>query len=299
MGDSGHYEPLRWPDERLKRAGGFSGKAPKAARAFARQVDERGPVPPEVWGDDPQRQAVAARIGEIIRPEFGSRQANFIPQDPFGILVWGGWYDLGEVEVLMNIEEAFDINIPDDDMSLLFERTLGEVIDYVMNRPVLPGRWPKFGKSALEARPCPEMTVFFDLRSFLRKKGVLADRRLRPSDRLGDFEPALPIESCCSYISHRFGAHVPLRRRTLRCLRPVVVWLVLTTVTSILMWLVLPLPVSGLIGLSLAVAVVLGDLVESRTHRLWPPGIETIADLVRFILQDRSRALQSLDGSAS
>ena len=103
--------------------------------SIKRQIQERGDVPDEVWGD-PQRLAIARQIEAIIADACWGECFKFHPDDPY--VVVGEWEagDLSELECLMEIEDQFGIHFADDEMQPHFERniTFGEFVDLVIQK---------------------------------------------------------------------------------------------------------------------------------------------------------------------
>jgi len=213
MSDSWHVEPIIWPDERLKHAGPWhlGRQASEANANVQRQVEARGPVPIEVWGGDIRRQFVGRRICRSIKKNIGWRVDYFIPEDPFDLLCWGGWFDLAEVEVIIDIEEVFSMRASDEEWSAVFDKTFSEVVDFVIRRAPehatapCAALWPSRGAHALEAMRCPTGAVFRDLRGFLRDGLGLTVKEIRPSSRLARVVPQDRMGRLEAYIRDRFG----------------------------------------------------------------------------------------------
>jgi len=82
-------------------------------QSIERQVRERGPVPEGVWGT-PQRLAIAKRIEEILGKVCWPKRLSFHPDDPWLVIGELQVGDLSEVEALMEIEEQFCLDLPED-----------------------------------------------------------------------------------------------------------------------------------------------------------------------------------------
>jgi hypothetical protein len=160
------YEPLRWPDENLKKASlyNLNHKAQKAFKEMQRIVQDRGPIPLEIWDNNPRRFEIARQLSRIIKESVGWTSDNFIPDDLFNLLCWGGWYDLREVEVLWKIEDHFIINILEDHLEMIWNFTLGQLVDYLLANAACPIPWPKNGEYSLEDKICPSFAAFIDIR---------------------------------------------------------------------------------------------------------------------------------------
>ena len=81
---------------------------------------------------------------------------------------------LDTVELVMNVEDAFGISIPDDKSPVL--TTVGELYDYILTQKQLP-----------LSGSCLTASAFYELRSGLADLGVTA--RFGPSTRLNEILP--------------------------------------------------------------------------------------------------------------
>lgn len=86
---------------------------------------------------------------------------------------------LDTVELVMEVEETFDISIDDRDAEEIV--TLGDLHRYVVARLALKDR---------KIHPCPTAAVFYRLRRALMAVVPIDRRRIRPASRVEDFVPA-------------------------------------------------------------------------------------------------------------
>jgi len=77
---------------------------------------------------------LAERIREIVAGQLGVESEQVIPQA--SILDDLGADSLDVVELVMALEEAFDIEVPDEDVEAI--RTVGDVQSYVASRVARP-----------------------------------------------------------------------------------------------------------------------------------------------------------------
>ena len=84
---------------------------------------------------------------------------------------------LDTVELVMEIEEAFDISIPDDRASEML--TVGDVYDFILE---------KTADSTLKSSTCLTAVVFYDLRRQLHSLG-LSHSEIRPKTKLDRLIP--------------------------------------------------------------------------------------------------------------
>lgn len=84
----------------------------------------------------PTPDAVAEKVKQIIAEQLGIDKAKIVPTAR--LMEDLGADSLDVVEVVMALEESFDINIDDQDCAKLHK--VQEIIDYIRSRPKSPGR---------------------------------------------------------------------------------------------------------------------------------------------------------------
>jgi len=99
------------------------------------------------------------------------------------------------VELVLEIEEAFDISIPDDRASRM--QTVGDVYDFILE---------KTADSTLASRTCLTAVAFYELRRQLRSLG-LAESRFRPKTRIDRVIPLIGRR----YYWHALSSKMDLR----------------------------------------------------------------------------------------
>lgn len=102
-------------------------------RLFA-QVENRGSIPIETWGS-PERQKCAAVVIRAIQ-SFGWPTANFLPEDQFGLLLYGE-NELEVQAVLTEIEEQIGAPPGDwstEEIAAVWNTRLGELVGYLLER---------------------------------------------------------------------------------------------------------------------------------------------------------------------
>jgi hypothetical protein len=255
-----------------------------------RLVKHRGPVPAELWGADPRRCRVARSVSALIKQTIAWTSDNFLPNDPVDILLWGGWYGIGEVESLISIEERYVVEIPQPMAEKIWKEglTLGQLVDYVIeSSPCLDG-WSLSGDRSLEARSCPSRAAFYDLRKFVEGHCGAGGSRLRPSSDLRSILPRSDWHRFDRFVQARFGARGLIRRRFLGITRPMVVYLVLSAVAIAAMWVIFWGNSAGWLLSSIACLIVLGILVGRPSWLTWLPRSSTTRNVVHWILKQRS-----------
>jgi hypothetical protein len=286
------FVPLKWPDDSLNEARLYHlhKKAQRAFQEMQRQVEDRGPIPPEIWGNDPRRLAVAQQLSRIIKDNVGWTSDNFIPDDPFDLLCWGGMYDLQEIEVLMDIEKHFIINIPENHNEMIWTFTLGQLVDYILANAACPIPWPAIGGDGLEGKLCPSFSAFVDIRKFIQKHCHTENNEFRPSTKIRDLLNDKDISLLKDYICERFVVKpIVVRKRFLAILPPFKTWLVLNILVFIAIHLWLPtLEWHHICALMLPTLFVLGMLVGNMSPMTYREGIVTAGDLIKWILAQRA-----------
>jgi hypothetical protein len=89
---------------------------------------KRPKVLPDLWKST-EHAEVAATIAAICQEVIGWKTANFIPEDPFEIMIELRTGDLCEVEALMKIDDTFKIKLPFDGV---MKMTFADVVDYCL-----------------------------------------------------------------------------------------------------------------------------------------------------------------------
>ena len=90
-------------------------------------------IPPEIWGDE-QKAQIADRIAKICQHCIGWQNRNFIPEDPFEIIIAWRTGDLCEVGALMNLEKEFRCKLDNAQVQHLMGMTFGEVVIFFDNQ---------------------------------------------------------------------------------------------------------------------------------------------------------------------
>lgn len=92
-----------------------------------RQILARGKIPDSVW-ESPERLAIARKIEDILAANCWDEPFRFHPDDPYAVVGEFEVGDLSEVEAVMDIEDSFDIKIPDKAL----QGTFAELVDYIL-----------------------------------------------------------------------------------------------------------------------------------------------------------------------
>lgn len=93
----------------------------KAERALEQQPLERGPVPESAWEPYHYDLYIRQRIEEIVTDNAYPKGSTFHPLDPVELIFVFRYGDLNEVEIIMDIEEAFGIKIEDEMVGRLIQ----------------------------------------------------------------------------------------------------------------------------------------------------------------------------------
>jgi hypothetical protein len=290
-----NYIALTWPNERVKHSGAFSWKAGRAFREMDRFVKRRGPIPSEFWGGDPRRCEVAQKVSSIIKGTIGWTTDNFLPDDPVDILLWGGWYDLAEVEAIMEIEKQFVLDIPKDEIEKIFGGlTLGELVDYLLENAACIATWPLQGEGSLESRACPKLAAFVDLREFVQRHCHAECTKLRPSTDLRSAVRRCDWLRLDRFLRSRFDVSGLVRRRFFGMLSPWWAWLMSSALAAVAIGKVLRWEPNGWLLGALLALVVLGILVARLSRPTWRRGPSTAREVVEWILERRSHTANTV-----
>lgn len=108
---------------------------------------------------------------------------------------------LDTVELVMEIEEAFDISIPDDRASKML--TVGDVYELILE---------KTADSTLKSNTCLSAAAFYDLRRHMRSLG-LPHSEIRPKTKLDRVIPLIGRRTYWQSLSSRMDLRFPRLER--------------------------------------------------------------------------------------
>ncbi len=176
---------------------------------------------------------------------------------------------LDTVELVMEIEEAFDISIPDDRASKML--TVGDVYEFILE---------KTADSTLKSDTCLSAAAFYELRKHVRSLG-LSDSKIRPKTKLDCVIPFIGRRTYWQNLSSRMDLRFP------RLVRPS--WLVL--LNCMLIAIVVSSSFLGFSGQNLVSGIVVATafgcistavlMLLTRPFAIYPAaGCSTIRDLV-------------------
>lgn len=107
------------------------------ARPVRKQYEEilrhRPDIPADVWGC-PDQQAVATSLLTIIDDNFGWPNIRFVPWDPVAVAMWAYEDGLDDTAAISDIEKAFSVTFTDDEWLLLYQATLLDLVDAIIER---------------------------------------------------------------------------------------------------------------------------------------------------------------------
>ena len=103
--------------------------------SLARQIEERGPVPREVW-ETQERADIAEQIEEILYTTCLLTPIQFHPDDPWKVI--GEWEvgNFSEVQAIQDIATLFSIRLPLHKFAHRVEAglTFGELVDWILTK---------------------------------------------------------------------------------------------------------------------------------------------------------------------
>lgn len=128
---------LQWPadfDPAAKRAWWrkYPGDSRRIFEQVSKQLLDRERPAPEIWGEESARIQTALRICRRIQEQYEWPNDRFLPGDPVDIVMLMPWDDLDIVEFVMQLEEDFGIDLPDEEAEKW--KILGDILDSVMAR---------------------------------------------------------------------------------------------------------------------------------------------------------------------
>ncbi len=314
------YEPLHEPKEKDSRLRQFLlGGIGLSTRAknLLRQMERRASPPDEIWGKDKDFRVFAKNIARLICEEMDWPNANFIPEDPFHLVVCNVHYD-GDHFDGMEIESVCDglsdnigRELEEREWGALCDLSFGEAVAYLHSAadaedPISADfrrRAPAVAER-IGTLPCPSVVIFLDLRSYLQAHNPALDiRDVRPSSEYRALLDKDSLRHLSRHVAYRFDVRLPdfFRYETGKLFAVLTVAAVAIEIWLLLMFYgpleftIIPFSYDIAFGLfGLCFAVCLGFYVSvtfllNRSDNVLTKKSATLADLVRWIRAERVR----------
>ncbi len=180
---------------------------------------------------------------------------------------------LDTVELVMDIEEAFDISIPDERASRMM--TVGDVYEFILERTT---------DATLSSNRCITAGAFYELRRHCRSIGF----------PIRDFRPRSKIDSVVPLIGRRFYWNALASRMEVRfpsLARPSWLTLLICTLAAGVAFSVFGLYAKPNVAIGIAYSVILGVAIMAilvlltKPFAIYPPSTcSTVRDLVTNIV---------------
>lgn len=87
-----------------------------------------------LWPDDPLTMEVLERVARLLRYRCGWRSDAFVPGDKLGIVFFNWEKDSDPDELIMEMEDLFDVQLPDA-ANVFSKTTLDEVVRRIADKP--------------------------------------------------------------------------------------------------------------------------------------------------------------------
>lgn len=190
-------------------------------RALKDQMAVRETPVWEQFGPDPERRALAQRVGELVQEIFQWPQPHFIPEDSFHVALWGlygaGWVDNLELEeFFLRMEDllgiALDEGLLDELDGLRFDEAVGVFLALKQGTRSVELLKPLTPENAPERKPCPALAAFLEIRAYLQRPVLLGKLPLRPSNRIGELLAPDVQRKLQRFVQRRFGVSVEVAR---------------------------------------------------------------------------------------
>ena len=98
-----------------------------------KQLEKRGAIPESYWGNDPLRVEMAMKI--VDKAYISWQSKNFIPKDPFGLIVYPHTYSNNDPTMLSDLsKEIIARELTPEEIDELLKGTFGEVVDFFLNK---------------------------------------------------------------------------------------------------------------------------------------------------------------------
>lgn len=108
-----------------------------AFKNLSDQLAKRPKPAPEIWGDGPLRRRIGPFLSRILKENYDWPNDHFIPEDPFSIALLMPWDDLDVIEVSLQLEDALNIEMSNEDIETFFDGTLGDLMDYLIGKLIM------------------------------------------------------------------------------------------------------------------------------------------------------------------
>lgn len=118
-----------------------------AYREIYKQLEQRGSVPVEIWGNDLPRIYIAGILEKVAQQHIWCENVQFIPDDSFDIVYNLTIGDLCEVGALMELEDIFEQDIRSDEQFInsLYKANMYDAIDIFLARITYnPNKYEKY-----------------------------------------------------------------------------------------------------------------------------------------------------------
>jgi acyl carrier protein len=188
------------------------------------------------------------------------------------------------LELVMEMEDTFDIRIPDDDYAGL--RTVGDLHDYIVNR-MNRSDCPVSERDQI----CLTTATFVRIRRALVSLFGLSRRSVRTSSSVDEIVPRNDRQKMWNQFQDVIGLKLPSLHRP----RWIVVTLIaiVAVLAALVLWSLTPIDITGcLVVLLVVVAAFIGLALLTQPFATLP-GSEfvTVGGLTRVVLQRNYRAL--------
>jgi acyl carrier protein len=97
-----------------------------------REIRARPRPDPRIWGDDPHRILMGLLLCKKIQGVHEWPNDQFLPEDPFVIVMLIPWDDLEIMELALDLEEELGFDIPNAEVVSWVGTTLSGVVDRLM-----------------------------------------------------------------------------------------------------------------------------------------------------------------------
>ena len=99
-----------------------------------KQLKSRPNFPESAWGSDAHRINNAKFLCNAAQNCFGWPNDHFLPSDPVRIVCWAHEDALDNTFFVEDLERHMNIKISDNEAELLWTKTLGEALNYLLSK---------------------------------------------------------------------------------------------------------------------------------------------------------------------
>ncbi len=109
----------------------YSRRAKPVYQAYCHQLNSRPALTLELWEGCGEAEVIRD-VCQRVQNSMDWPTASFIPEDPCGVLWWSNVDGLAHVEMIIGIEDAYNIHFRDDELQFLAQGTMADFVKTIL-----------------------------------------------------------------------------------------------------------------------------------------------------------------------